>query len=108
MLLSMLLAALLGQPALEPVAAAVASPTRPTVEVSLADTLRALPVSSASANGRFQSDDGGSGGDTPILPDRGDGFAPSLSADAAFAFQSSGDLAERRPVANQARAPPAA
>lgn len=108
MLLSMLLVALLGQPALEPIAAAAAAPTRPTIEISLADTLRALPAGAATANGSLLSDDGSSGGDTPILPGLSDRPAAALSATTAFASQSSAELAERRANANRARAPPAA
>jgi hypothetical protein len=108
MLLSMLVAAMLGQPLLEPVASAIASPARPTVEANLADSLRALPSSGASARGSALSDDGGSGGDTPILPDHSIGLAALLPTETAFAFQSGVDPGQRRPVANQARAPPAA
>lgn len=108
MLLSMLLAALLGAPTLEPVAAAVASPSRPTIEISLADALRALPVSSASANGNILSDDGGSGGDAPILSARAESLAVPLPAAASFSLRSSAEPAQRRTAANQARAPPAA
>lgn len=108
MLLSMLLAAMLGQPMLEPVAAALASPARSTVETSLADSLSALPVTNASGRGSFVSDDGGSGSDTPILPHHSDGLAAPHAAGTVFAFQSGVEPAERRPAANQARAPPAA
>ena len=108
MLLSMLLAAMLGQPVLEPVAAAVVSPARPTVETSFAESLSALPVTTASARGSFLSDDGSSGGDTPILPDHFADLAVPVGDGAAFAFQSSVEPTERRPAANQARAPPAA
>ena len=108
MLLSMLLAALLGQPVLEPVAAALASPARPTIEISLADALRALPVNSASANGSFVWDDANAGGDPPILFDYSDGLAPLLPTDPVFASVSGSEPAERRPAANRARAPPAA
>ncbi len=108
MLLSMLLAALLGQPVLEPVAAALASPARPTIEISLADTLRALPVKAASANGSFLWDDGNAAGDPPILLDHSNGRAPHLPTEAVFASVSASEPAGRRPAANRARAPPAA
>lgn len=107
MLLSMLLAALLGAPALEPVGTA-AAPSRPTVEISLADALRALPASSASANGNILSDDGGSGGDTPILMGGAEDLAAPLPLATSFRLQSGAAPIQRRAAANQARAPPAA
>jgi hypothetical protein len=110
MLLSMMLAALVGAPALAPVAAAAAAeaPSRPTIEINIADTLRALPASSVSANGSILSDDGGPGGDTPILPAPVELLAAPFPAAAAFSLGSSAEPAQRRIAANQARAPPAA
>ena len=108
MLLSMLLAALLGAPALEPVGTAVAAPSRPTIEISLADALRALPASSASANRNIFSDDGGSGGDTPILMGDAEDLAAPLPLATSFRLQSGAAPIQRRAAANQARAPPAA
>lgn len=108
MLLSMLLAALLGSPTIEPVAAAIGSPSRTTAEISLAEALRALPAGSASTNGNVLSDDGGSGGDTPILPGGIDGLPAPFSTAESFPVRLSAEPAQRRTDANQARAPPAA
>ena len=104
LLLSMLLVALLGQPA--PDSAAAAGPARPTIELSLADTLRALPVGAASANASLLQDDGGSPDDPPIPPGGGAALAAS-STETLFAFASGAAPVERRPAANRARAPPA-
>lgn len=102
LLLSMLLVALLGQPA----PAAAVGPARPTIELSLADTLRALPASAASANASLLQDDGGSP-DDPTIPPAGGAALAASSAEAIFAFHSGAAPVERRPAANRARAPPA-
>jgi hypothetical protein len=107
LLLSMLLVALLGQPAFEPAAATAGAPARPTVEIGLAEALRGLPVS-ASANDSVVPDDGSAGGSPPLLPTCVDCLATPLPAQATFASLSSAEPAERRPAANRARAPPAA
>ena len=108
MLLSMLFAVLLGPSAVETAAAAGAAPARPTIEISLADTLRALPVNAASSNGGFLQDDGSSGDGPPILPHCADCPA-ATTAEAAFAFPPTRAApTERRPNAHRARAPPTA
>ena len=85
MLLSMLLAALLGQPAFGPVEAAAAAPRRPMLETSLADGHRALPPrASFSKSGLVADDGGGPGGDTPILPAQVDVPAAPTSAAGFF------------------------
>jgi len=109
MLLSMLLAALLGQPASGPIEAAVAAPTRPTLEANLADGLRALPARASLSKAGLVSDDGGGpGGDTPILPAQIGPVGPPALAGGFFAFRSSSEPAVRRASANRARAPPTA
>lgn len=100
----MLLVALLGPSVAEPAGAA---PVRNTIEISLAEALRALPAT-ATTNDSVLPDGDSPSGDPPLLARCVECDAAPLRASETYAELGTAEPAERRPSANRARAPPAA